>query len=98
MTEKNQIITINNIQNRIFTIRGKQVMLDSDLAELYDVSTGRLNEQVKRNIERFPQDFMFRLTEKEWANLISQNTISSWGGRRKLPNVFTEHSSQGIVC
>lgn len=77
MTDKKQIITINNIQNRIFTIRGKQVMLDSDLSKLYDVSTGRLNEQVKRNIERFPEDFMFRLTEKEWANLITQNAISN---------------------
>ena len=68
-------------------------MLDSDLAKLYDVSTSRLNEQVKRNIERFPEDFMFRLSNKEWENLKSQNATSSWGGRRKLPNVFTE---QGI--
>ncbi len=108
MTDYNQIIKIDNIQNRIFTIRGKQVMLDSDLAELYDVSTGRLNEQVKRNIERFPQDFMFRLTKKEWASLKSQNAISSEtplrsqnatlnkrrGRHRKyLPFVFTE---QGV--
>jgi len=93
MTNKKQTIKINNIQNKIFTIRGKQVMLDSDLAELYNVSTGRLNEQVKRNIDRFPEDFMFRLTENEWKNLMSQNASSSWGGRRKLPNVFTE---QGV--
>ena len=66
-------------------------MLDEDLAELYQVPTGRLNEQVKRNIDRFPQDFMFQLTEEEFKNLISQNATSSWGGRRKLPSAFTEH-------
>ncbi len=89
----NLIINKNHIKKQIFTVRGKQVMLDSDLAKLYEVSTSRLNEQVKRNIERFPKDFKFRLTEREWKNLKSQNEISSWGGRRKLPNVFTE---QGI--
>jgi hypothetical protein len=87
------IFNEEHIKNRIFTIRGKQVMLDSDLAKLYEVSTSRINEQVKRNIERFPNDFMFRLTNKEWENLKSQCATSSWGGRRKLPNVFTE---QGI--
>lgn len=87
------IISEEQITNRIYTIRGKQVMLDSDLAKLYEVSTSRLNEQVKRNIERFPEDFMFKLTDKEWEILKSQNATSSWGGRRKLPNVFTE---QGI--
>ncbi len=89
----NLIVNEEHIKNHIFTIRGKQVMFDSDLADLYEVSTKRLNEQVKRNIERFPEDFMFKLTEKEWNNLKSQNATSSWGGRRKLPNVFTE---QGI--
>ena len=84
-----KIVHIENIQQKIHLIRGKQVMLDSDLAELYGVSTGRLNEQVKRNIKRFPADFMFQLSEKEWENLISQNTTSRWGSRRKLPNVFT---------
>ena len=68
-------------------------MVDKDLAELYQVSTSRLNEQVKRNIERFDDDFMFQLSENEFANLISQNAISSWGGTRKLPYVFTE---QGV--
>jgi len=87
------ILNEEHIKNRIFTIRGKQVMLDSDLAKLYEVSTSRINEQVKRNIERFPNDFMFRLTNKEWENLKSQYATSSWGGRRKLPNAFTE---QGI--
>lgn len=66
-------------------------MLDEDLAELYQVSTGRLNEQVKRNIDRFPGDFMFQLKEDELKILKSQYAISSWGGRRKLPSAFTEH-------
>lgn len=66
-------------------------MLDEDLAELYQVPTGRLNEQVKRNIARFPADFMFQLTKEEFENLKSQNATSSWGGRRKLPSAFTEH-------
>ncbi len=66
-------------------------MLDNDLAELYEVETRRLNEQVKRNIDRFPEDFMFQLTKEEFENLKSQIATSSWGGRRKLPFVFTEH-------
>jgi hypothetical protein len=93
MTTENSIITSKNIQNRIFTIRGMQVILDSDLADMYQVTTGRINEQVKRNIERFPDDFMFQLSESEWQNLKSQNAIASWGGRRTLPFVFTE---QGV--
>ena len=79
------------IVTKIFFIRGQKVMLDEDLAELYQVSTKRLNEQVKRNIARFPTDFMFQLTEKEFQILKSQNATSSWGGRRKLPSAFTEH-------
>lgn len=84
------------IQQKIFTIRDVQVMLDSDLAKFYRVETRRLNEQVKRNIERFPEVFMFRLTNKEYENLMSQIAISSekHGGRRKLPYVFTE---QGVA-
>jgi hypothetical protein len=66
-------------------------MLDSDLAELYQVETKVLNQQVKRNIKRFPEDFMFQLTEQEFHNLKSQIVTSSWGGKRKLPYVFTEH-------
>lgn len=69
-------------------------MLDSDLAALYQVQTSRLNEQVKRNAARFPDDFMFRLTDEESRNLISQFATSSWGGRRKNPLVFTE---QGVA-
>jgi hypothetical protein len=77
--------------SKIYYIRNQKVMLDSDLAELYEVETRVLNQQVKRNLERFPEDFMFQLTKIEWENLKSQNTTSSWGGRRKLPYVFTEH-------
>ena len=66
-------------------------MLDSDLAELYGVETRRLNEQVARNIDRFPDDFMFRLNEREFESLMSQIATSKRGGRRKLPYVFTEH-------
>jgi hypothetical protein len=79
--------------NKIYLIRGQKVMLDADLAELYQVETKRLNEQVRRNIERFPVDFMFKLTQKEFENLKSQFATSSWGGRRKLPLAFTE---QGV--
>ena len=79
------------ILKKIYQVRGQRVMIDSDLAELYDVPTKRLNEQVKRNVERFPEDFMFQLTAKEFENLKSQFATSSWGGRRKLPFAFTEH-------
>ena len=88
-----EILIIPNslVINKIHFIRGSKVMLDSDLAELYGEETRRLNEQIKRNIERFPSDFMFQLTESEFENLKSQFATSSWGGRRKLPYVFTEH-------
>ncbi|HYQ56710.1 MAG TPA: ORF6N domain-containing protein [Draconibacterium sp.] len=79
------------IMNKIYFIREQKVMLHSDLAELYGVETRRLNEQAKRNSSRFPEDFMFQLSEFEFENLKSQFATSSWGGRRKLPNVFTEH-------
>jgi hypothetical protein len=82
------------ILNRIYIVRGQKVMIDEDLAEMYKVETRRLNEQVKRNINRFPKDFMFMLTPKEYENLKSQNATSSWGGRRKLPSAFTE---QGVA-
>ncbi|MEI6831649.1 MAG: ORF6N domain-containing protein [Candidatus Omnitrophota bacterium] len=84
------LISPDLIATKIFIIRGKRVMLDSDLAILYGVKTGRLNEQVKRNIKRFPEDFMFQLTKEEILSLISQNATSSWGGLRKLPRVFTQ--------
>jgi len=82
------------ITGKIFFIRNKKVMLDEDLSILYGVETRRLNEQVKRNIERFPEDFMFRLTDEESESLISQFATSNRGGRRKLPYAFTE---QGVA-
>lgn len=87
-------ISENIIANKIYIIRDKRVMLDSDLAELYEVETRALNQAVKRNIERFPEMFMFQITPKEFEILISQNVTSSWGGTRKLPYVFTE---QGVA-
>lgn len=93
---------IQSIQNRIYEVRGERVMLDLDLAELYSVETRSLNQAVKRNLSRFPMDFMFQLTKDEWnavaarrANLKSQIVISSQhGGHRTLPHVFTE---QGVA-
>jgi len=89
---------ITPVQNLIYEIRGKRVLLDSDLARLYQVTTGNLNKAVKRNIKRFPPDFMFQLSKEEFDHLsnhlIFQNGISSWGGIRKLPFAFTE---QGVA-
>ncbi|RNL49558.1 ORF6N domain-containing protein [Pedobacter jejuensis] len=87
------IIPENILVNKIYEIRGHKVMLDSDLAELYGVETKRLNEQIRRNQDRFPEDFMFQLTESEWESLRSQIATSKIGrgGRTYLPNVFTEH-------
>jgi hypothetical protein len=78
------------IATKILVIRGKRVMLDRDLALLYGVKTGRLNEQVTRNIKRFPGDFMFQLSKEEVFSLKSHFATSSWGGVRKLPRVFTQ--------
>ncbi len=78
------------IATKILIIRGKRVMIDSDLAMLYEVKTKRLNEQVTRNLRRFPEDFMFQLTKEELLNLKSHFATSSWGGIRKLPRVFTQ--------
>ena len=85
--------SISIIENKILMIRGQRVMLDADLARLYGIMTGRLNEQVQRNIKRFPNDFMFQLTKDESERLMSQIAISKIGrgGKRKLPYVFTEH-------
>jgi hypothetical protein len=87
---------LTQLQKLIYEIRGQKVMLDSDLADLYEVETFNLNKAVKRNLERFPADFMFQLTKTEWENLIFQNGISSTqhGGRRFMPYVFTE---QGVA-
>lgn len=87
-------VDLQIIQRKIYEIRGQRVMLDRDLAELYQVGTRVLNQAVKRNIERFPEDFMFQLSSEEWQILKSQFVISSWGGIRKLPYAFTE---QGVA-
>ena len=92
--EGQQLSVENKVESLIRVIRGQQVMLDRDLTELYGVEIRRLNEQVKRNIERFPEDFMFQLTPNEFDNLKSQFANSSWGGVRKLPYAFTE---QGVA-
>ncbi|MCK5464332.1 MAG: ORF6N domain-containing protein [Bacteroidales bacterium] len=90
---KNSKISIPDevVMQKIYMIRGMKVMLDQDLAVLYDVETKRLNEQVKRNISRFPDDFMFQLNKEEFIDLKSQFATSSWGGRRKPPLAFSEH-------
>lgn len=89
----NELLTEERVLQLIHKIRNQKVMLDSDLAEMYGVPTKRLNEQVKRNLDRFPDDFMFQLNQEEWENLKSQFATASWGGRRTLPYVFTE---QGV--
>lgn len=85
----------SDIQNLIHTFRGKQVMLDSDISTLFNVETKNLNKAMKRNIERFPNDFCFQLNSLEFKNLRFQNVTSSYGGRRYLPYVYTEH---GIIA
>jgi hypothetical protein len=97
MDEVKSVISVGKIENRIFAVRGHRVMLDSDLAELYGVKTKTLKQAVRRNIDRFPADFMFVLTYKEFANLRSQIVTSSsgqWGGTRYRPMAFTE---QGVA-
>ena len=101
MADKKLIASVEQIESRMFLIRGQKVMLDHDLAELYGVETKRFNEQVRRNSERFPEDFMFQLTAEEFANLRSQIATSNnpaatpagRGGRRHLPYAFTEHGA-----
>jgi ORF6N domain len=99
--ELQTLVIEQKILNKIFILRGEKVMLDKDLAEMYGVETKVFNQAVKRNVERFPKDFMFTLTDKEWLNLRSQFVTSSlaetkptWGGTRYKPNVFTE---QGVA-
>lgn len=96
LTTSSLTVSVQLIERRIYLIRGQKVMIDVDLAELYGVPTHRLNERVKRNLKRFPEDFMFQLTREETENLRSQIAISSsgHGGRRSLPYVFTE---QGVA-
>lgn len=92
--ELQALVLEQRILNRIYFIRGEKVILDRDLAEMYGVETRVLNQSIKRNLNRFPKDFMFQLSEKEFRNLISQNVTSSWGGTRKVPYAFTE---QGVA-
>ncbi len=94
MKDKKSIIPKELIERTILLIRGHKVMLDKDLAELYSVTTSNLNKAVSRNIDRFPDDFMFRLSEEEFKNLKFHFGTSSWGGTRKLPRAFTE---QGVA-
>ena len=90
----NKPLSLGEILPSVFVVRGTKAMIDSDLAALYQVETKVLNQAVKRNSDRFPNDFMFRLSEQEYATLKSQNVTSRWGGRRTLPHAFTE---QGIA-
>ena len=92
-TEDAAVLATARIARQILVIRGQKVMIDADLAALYDVETRRLNEQVRRNAERFPKDFVFQVTAAEFTNLKSQFATSSWGGRRKLPIAFTEYGA-----
>jgi hypothetical protein len=97
MAGKKLIASVEQIESRIFLIRGQKVMLDADLAELYGVDTKVLNQAVKRNTDRFPEDFMFQLTTEEFASLRSQFVTSNnpvgRGGRRYMPYAFTEHGT-----
>lgn len=94
MADRDVLILAERIESRIFLIRKEKVMLDEDLADLYKVETKALNRAVKRNLDRFPEDFMFQLTAKEFADLRSQFGTSRWGGRRYPPYAFTE---QGVA-
>ena len=89
-----RLLPVSRIENAIFLIRDNKVMLDQDLAAMYGVETRVLVQAVKRNLDRFPEDFMFQLSKDEFANLKSQIVISSWGGRRTRPYAFTE---QGVA-
>ena len=93
-TKRPMMVPEEVIINKIYIIRAQKVMLDVDLAVLYGVSTGNFNKSVQRNIRRFPDDFMFQLTKKEFDDLIFQFGTSKWGGTRKLPYAFTE---QGVA-
>jgi hypothetical protein len=90
----NSLIPVERIERAILLIHGQKVILDKDLAILYQVSTGNLNKAVNRNLDRFPEDFMFQLTREEFNNLMFHSGTSSWGGTRKLPRAFTE---QGVA-
>ncbi len=87
----NSVVPAESIQERIYLIRGQKVMLDADLANLYEVSTSQFNRAIQRNRNRFPEDFCFQLGPEEFEDLRCQFGTSSWGGRRYLPYAFTEH-------
>jgi hypothetical protein len=93
MPKESKPVLAVDVVSRIRVVRGQRVLLDSDLALLYGVSARRLNEQIRRNAERFPEGFIFTLTNQEATNLKSQNATSSWGGKRKSPLVFSEHGA-----
>lgn len=94
MADKQPLITMANIETKILFIRGQKVMLDADLAELYGVETKRLNEQMRRNIERFPEDFMFRLTAEEKAEVVANcDHLAQLKYSPTLPYAFTEHGA-----
>ncbi|MDR2585471.1 MAG: ORF6N domain-containing protein [Prevotellaceae bacterium] len=84
------LVKFSDVEEKILTIRGENVILDSDVAALYDVETMRINEAVKNNPNKFPEGYIIGLKSEEWKNLKSKISISSWGGKNKLPNVFTE--------
>ena len=100
MSRDRDLVAVQDIEGRIYTVRGLKVMLDADLAAIYGVTTKRLNEAVKRNPDRFPENFMFQLTPQEHHDLRSQFATSSfrWGGRRYPPYVFTEHGAVMLAC
>ena len=93
--DKQEIVVIDEevLRSKIYEVRGQKVMLDFELAEIYGYTTTKFNQQVKNNIEKFDEDFMFQLTKEEFENLMSKKSTSSWGGRRKCPRGFTE---QGV--
>jgi len=93
MPRKENFLPMVDLQERIHTLRGKRVIFDIDLADLYGVTTSRLNEQVRRNIDRFPEDFMFRLSDQEFRFLRSQYAIAKWAKRRTPPYAFTDHGA-----
>ena len=100
MEESKELLSTDTICNRVYTIRGQQVMLDYDLAEIYGYEVKRLNEQVKRNKNRFPEDFMFQLEESELDILKSQNATSSWGGKGSylMPSLNKEYTCLQQFC
>jgi ORF6N domain len=96
---RTSVVRAASIERRIYFVRSQKVMTDNDLAVLYRVPTGAFNQAVRRNIRRFPADFMFQLTSDETENLRSQSVISSWGGRRYLPFVSPNRASRcSLAC